>query len=222
MIQSSYVVKTISITADCENIIIKQNWIESYTYSTNSQYQGVIYGIYFVGVPSNCVVSNNFIHTYRYPGTNYSGTPYSIVMSKNQPSGLIVTNNVIWGDVSTYYTEHTNNILVSGAYYPSYNTATYNNIGCSTQYPLAGSNKQNVDMSTVFVNVTKYVDNGYILKAGSPAIGAGKNGEDCGAFGGGAPYLLSGLAPIPAIYEVTIQPYGTTVIPVNIKAKSHF
>jgi hypothetical protein len=143
-------------------------------------------------------------------------------MSVNSPSGLLVLNNVIWGDISTYYTEHTNNILVSGTYSPGYNSGTYNNIGSGTQYPTYGNNKQNVNMTTVFENVTKYIDNGYILKAGSPAIGAGTNGVDCGAFGGGAPYVLSGLAPIPAIYEVTIQPYGTTVIPVNIKAKSHF
>ena len=219
-IANSLIGKVISITVNCENIIIKQNWIDTYTATSSSNvYNGSIYAVSFTGVPTNCIISNNMIRAYK-AGT-YGGTPYSIVMYLNQPSGLLVSNNVIWGDVSTYYTEHTNNILVSGVYSPGYNTATYNNIGSGTQYPISGNNKQNVNMTTVFENVTKYIDYGYILKAGSPAIGAGTNGVDCGAFGGGNPYVLSGLPPIPAIYEVTIQPYGTTIIPVNIKAKSH-
>jgi len=41
------------------------------------------------------------------------------------------------------------------------------------------------------------------LKAGSPAIGFGEGGVDCGIFGGPNPYHLSGIPPVPAFYKLT-------------------
>jgi hypothetical protein len=41
------------------------------------------------------------------------------------------------------------------------------------------------------------------LKPGSPAIGKGLHGVDCGAFGGGVPYILAGMPPVPSIYSLT-------------------
>jgi hypothetical protein len=93
-----------------------------------------------------------------------------------------------------------------------------------TQYPDENNNQQNVDMTTVFVDYEKYIDNGYLLAPGSPAAGAGISGGDCGAFGngtGGDPYILSGMPEIPAIFDATVTPIGTSSLPVNIKASSH-
>lgn len=67
-------------------------------------------------------------------------------------------------------------------------------------------------------------DGRYRLKAGSPALGAGQLGGaavDCGAFGGPAPYVLSGMPPVPSIYSLTVPasvPAGTTSLPVSISA----
>ena len=78
-------------------------------------------------------------------------------------------------------------------------------------------------MSTVFVDHLSEVDNGLILNAGSPAIGAGYSGEDCGMFGGNWPYVLSGIPAIPAIFEIENSGIGTSTTPiqVNLKAKSN-
>jgi hypothetical protein len=46
-------------------------------------------------------------------------------------------------------------------------------------------------------------DERFKLKVGSPAIGVGIAGVDCGAFGGVNPYKLSGIPAIPAIYKLT-------------------
>jgi hypothetical protein len=100
----------------------------------------------------------------------------------------------------------------------------YFNLCNSTQFPAVNGNYQNVVMDSVFVDYDLYIDKGYFLKPNSPARNAGVNGGDCGAFGtdtGGQPYVISGMPPIPAIFEVSTQNYGEETIPVNIKAKSN-
>jgi len=48
-------------------------------------------------------------------------------------------------------------------------------------------------------------DGQYRLVAGSPAIDAGTNGQDIGAFGGASPYRLSGLPNLPRITGLTVD-----------------
>jgi len=81
-------------------------------------------------------------------------------------------------------------------------------------------------MTTVFVDLNGTLgysdDERYKLKAGSPAIGAGVSGVDCGAFGGVTPYVLSGLPPFPRIYEATIPgtAYSDKGLSCTIKIKA--
>ncbi|MCF8374316.1 MAG: hypothetical protein K9H64_22025 [Bacteroidales bacterium] len=217
---------TIYVNGNRSNIVIQQNWILSrlhdYSQTTYGNADGTIYGIYFSGTPFNSGVHNNFIRSYL--SHNY-GIAKSIYMGAyNSSIGLIINNNVIWGEMGTYYTSQYNNIILDGAYNNSSTDTKYNNICNSTQYPNTNNNQQNINMDSVFVDYDSYIDNGYLLKPNSPAIGAGMNGCDCGAFGdagGGIVYKLSGLPDIPAIFEATINITGTTQIPVNIKAKSN-
>jgi hypothetical protein len=130
----------------------------------------------------------------------------------------------MWGNITTYYTIQNNNILVSGDYNNGLGDLSSHNLCSATQYPATNNNQQNIDMETVFVDWDLYIDNGYILASGSPAIGAGLNGGDCGAFSSDAgddPYVLSGLPPIPSIFEATVTTIGVSSLPVNIKASSH-
>ncbi len=65
-------------------------------------------------------------------------------------------------------------------------------------------------------------DGRYSLAGGSPAIGAGENGSTCGAFGGSSRYILSGIPPVPLIYELTVPNTPVTSqsgLPVQIKVK---
>ncbi len=215
----------IFINDSIDNLTIQQNWIFSLWHPLGSYTSATIIDcIYYEGVNSGIEIRNNFI---RASNPGMYGEVKSISMAVNDTASEInIYNNVIWGNMTTYNTNQYNNIFVSGSKGGS-GDIMMNNIGSSTQYPstpAALNNLQNVPMDSVFVDYDLYIDNGYILKSNSPAIGAGINGGDCGVFGyhaGGVPYVLSGMPAIPAIYEASVTPNGTNNISVTIKAKSH-
>lgn len=97
----------------------------------------------------------------------------------------------------------------------------YNNIDAGDHFGTENGNQVNVDMSTVFVG-TGSTDGQWQLAAGSPAIGAGFNGVDCGMFGGPTPYVLSGIPSIPSIYIFDAPAIGSTAggLPVRLSVKS--
>lgn len=138
-----------------------------------------------------------------------------------------------------------NNIFF-GPTFGSYGTSNYfaNNIfsndSSSSSVPTGNSNQFSINMNTVYVagNSNPYNifsspaagmshDGQYQLAAGSPAIGAGDiNGTavDCGAFGGPAPYILSGMPNIPSIYSLTVPAQvndGTATMNISLSAASH-
>ena len=205
------------------NIIVQQNWIEVLITDNYSSYNGSVRAINFSGIPTNCVVQNNFLRAIPSTYGIANCIQLEIIDIAND---LKIYNNVMWGSLATYYTEQLNNILLNGSYNGGADLMMYN-LCNETQYPIDPPelyNQQNVDMSTVFTDHTKYIDNGFTLVPSSPAIGAGVNGGDCGVFSfdtGGYPYVLSGMPAIPAIYEATVEPIVGSSLPVNIKASSH-
>ena len=81
-------------------------------------------------------------------------------------------------------------------------TSAYaNNIFAGAPVPATNGNQINVDLGTVFVGGTG--DAQYQLAAGSPALGTGAGGADCGIFGGLEPYRLSGIPPVPSIFTLS-------------------
>ena len=90
----------------------------------------------------------------------------------------------------------------------------------------ANGNQYNVNMANVFVDYNDTqgysTDGKWQLKTGSPAIGAGINGVDCGVFGGVNPYVLSGIPALPHIYEAAISgtAYSNEGLSCTIKVKS--
>lgn len=140
----------------------------------------------------------------------------------------VVANNVLrafFSDCYSYYIGGNfynctveNNIFNKSCCQSFSSCLVRNNMAANTGYlPSGNGNQEGVDMSTVLVNKDcGWLDNGYQLKAGSPAVGAGYGGTDCGAFGGSTPYRLAVTPPIPSIYklEVPSTPAGNTM---NIK-----
>lgn len=160
----------------------------------------------------------NFYNSYIR--NNYIGsTNYGSFCSSNNT--LLVTQNV-FNAISLNNVMVTNNIITGNSSFP--NCFTSNNICSGTQLAAINGNQQNVDMNTVFVcwsNCTGFSDDGrYMLKTGSPAIGAGANGEDCGMYGGSFPYQLSGLPAIPAIYYFNYN-FNNASVNIDLKVKSH-
>lgn len=190
-------------SADVNNILILQNYVNtinsgSYNKMTNSVISNNIASqIYFNSSSGNLQIVNN-VCTYNY------GNP-----------------------INAYNASIANNIITSITYGIVENTgnAINNNIfaGAGTN---ANGNLYNVAMANVFVDFSgslNYSDDGkWKLKTGSPAIGAGVSGIDCGAFGGPTPYVLSGVPNLPHIYEATIPgtAYSNLGLACTIKIKS--
>jgi hypothetical protein len=59
-------------------------------------------------------------------------------------------------------------------------------------------------------------DGPFKLAVGSPAIGVGFGGVDCGAYGNTSPYLQAGLPPIPLITSFLTSALGNTTNPLTV------
>ncbi len=157
----------------------------------------------------------------------------------NQGNNNVVTNNIIGNGISSnngnQLTVFTHNVINAISSSPSTvtNAIVENNIfnntsspytfdNCTVQFNMsgaasvlpAGNNNQNsVAMANVFVNNSGADDVSFVLKAGSPAIGAGSSGANLGAFGGGSPFKLALQPAIPAIYKIQAPaaPAGNTL-----------
>ncbi|MBU0488966.1 MAG: hypothetical protein KKA07_05380 [Bacteroidetes bacterium] len=189
---------------NASNILILQNYLNA-TYGGSPS----------LNVPTGCsniLVHNNII---------IRGSGYDAIYNTGT-SGLQVSHNVIVGDVAVIQSTFTNNIMKSGTLTGSSNF--YNRNVCNaTQFPDDGNNLVNVNMQTVFDTTLTSVEAQYTLAAGSPAIGYGVGGADCGIFGGPDPYNFSGIPSIPAIFYFSAPSSGSesTGLPVHIKIKSH-
>lgn len=194
---------------DIYNIVIMQNFAYSTTGTTAYS-------------ANNILIANNFFRS-SVGGVN---------------SGVII-NNVIRSGISSSYSQIKNNIIyystsnpLGGTGYGDENYIAYNlisgvfHIGSNPPLPPGPGNQENVDMNTVFANYPGHhgpgVDSNWQLNPEGPAAGAGENGIDCGMFGGVTPYVLSGMAPIPRIYEADVPISGSSAsgLPVTIKVKS--
>lgn len=182
--------------ANVSDIAILNNYFETVWYH---------YSFSFGNTHSNILVANNYFAGYVNVSTNFSG---------------IFANNIFGSQIWINNSTLVNNIALNPVALA--NCITKNNIGNSTQFGDQNGNQQNISQQSLFVGPTgTSTDGQWQLKTGSPAIGAGEGGVDCGIFGGANPYKLSGLPPIPAIYDLNSQSLPSNTLNVNIKAKSH-
>lgn len=180
----------VTVGPNVSNIVVMQNYVK---YSAGGS---------LITISDN---ASNLLFSGNYLENTYSlGNTQGISMSSS--SSAIFENNVIYNGVTIYNSTFYNNILRAGGFVPD-NSVYTNNIGNDNQFGNQNGNQQYVNMANVFLG-TGSTDGQWQLKPGSPAIGAGTGGQDCGMFGGPNPYILSGIPPIPAIYEY-IQIYNT-------------
>ena len=198
----------ILIDANVENVSIIQNYAFSIETTSNSI------------VAKNLLIANNYIQEN---------------IDLNSISNAIITNNLIRYRLYAVY----NSLIKNNILYENHaqdvlcvnnggNNVSYNLIASAliTGGPYGQGNVGGVIMESVFVGYptqgTYSTDGRWQLKPQGPAIGAGEGGIDCGIFGGALPYVLSGLPPVPRIYEAIIPTAGSNVsgLPVIIKAKA--
>jgi len=191
-----------SAASRVSNLIIARNRLTFYFQFQNSNnvqfiqnYSLTGSGNISAGNNSNVYISNNVLSSYGFIATDDGVFENNIIISS---AGSSIHNFTVQ-----------NNITVTGTTQPFTNCTVRNNIGNSTQYGNLNGNQQNIVMTTVFEDLANASlqwseDSRYTLKAGSPAIGTGFGGVDCGIFGGPAnPYRLSGIPDIPSIYKLT-------------------
>ncbi len=174
--------------------------------------------------PTDLIFNNNICQKTLLWSTDIN-TPWEI---------LQCNNNVFDGPPNTQNlqfltSDFKNNILKSVNAGVNINNGTNTNLEynvgtLATQFGTANNNLVVPDMTTIFVGPSgQSTDGKYQLKPGSPASGNGSDGTDRGAFGGAVVskhYTLSGLAPIPVIYEVSTPGPTSTDLPVTIKART--
>jgi len=186
---------------------------------------------------SDIIISGNYdINSVNHNGSSNANLITNVLIYNNllgfvslnaQYSGVIANNILTSWSCTTYNFTIKNNICTTNSnsyiFNGSYNTI-YNNIAAtSLALPQGNGNQTSVSMSTVFVGSTGYSTDGqWQLANGSPALGAGLNGEDCGMYGGSTPYHLSGLPEIPSVYFLSAPSTSNgDTLPVTISVKTN-
>lgn len=206
------------------NITVSNCRIGSLTLSGDSN-NFFLSGSYIV---NNLVFSNLSEYTGAIVSNNYIG-------GFGQGSGttlVTLTHNIIAGSISlSYNCDFYNNILIgqnSTSRY--YNSIIKNNVFTVTQATLAGAGSP-VDGTNIFSALTtdlfigltgNTTDTQWRLKAGSPAIGAGTGGVDCGIYAGNTPYRPSGIQlgqPTITNFTVPASVQQNGVLNVKVSAK---
>jgi hypothetical protein len=210
----------IGFSSQVNNLLFRRNRVTSslnfYTGgSTNVQVmQCYIDGaVSQVSSHTNVLLANNII----VQGVNFDSDDNGTFQNN-----IVHATGIAYGSSFTNFTLRSN-IMVAGSII--LNTCLIeNNLGSSTQFGTATGNQSNIDMSTVFtgyptIGINSY-DGRYVLKAGSPAIGAGFGSVDCGAYGNTPAYVKSGMPDVPSIYKLSVPPIVTNnVLSVTVSTK---
>ena len=183
------------------NVQIIQNLLEGVYYSNS--------GHVFTGI----VLKNNII----------SGS-LNLSSSVTYPRTFsLVENNIFLRGSTLQASTFRNNILVGTSTFTIQASSIANNLTGSGQLPATNGN-QTYDASNLFVGKTgNSTDGQYKIKPGSPYLTAGYNNTQPGIFGGTTPYVLSGIPPVPSVYEFSADNFGSkqTGLPVQIKVKAN-
>lgn len=182
------------------NVVIKQSYI---------YYQATLNG-------NQVVFSNNVC-------------AYAEVTDGN--ASAVITNNVLTqnnGATNVWNSIFQNNIIRGTGFTYSFFSpveVSYNMTAGPGGIPAGNNNQFSVNMSNVFVNpgeAPQRSDKDFVLKAGSPAIGAGIGGIDMGGFGGSNPLVLGMQPAIPAITALSVPgANNTSTIQATFSAKSN-
>ena len=210
-------------TTICRNAVIHANYFRG-NYASIRGYDSSVGQIF-----DGWVITNNIMYRTATGDDSYVITALGNATIKNNVLIGSGSYNVAQSDMVVYYIENsvmTNNIVINvksatnGWAYV--NTATggntiENNIFGREFTSIFPNNTflNTTDLSTVFVN-SGGNDLAFRLCEGSPAIGAGENGMDCGAFAGDA-YVPSGLPLFYPYFTGVEIPAVTTDGKLNIK-----
>jgi hypothetical protein len=211
----------VTVSFNISDISIVQNYFVNATATTASAVAVSAYGF-----PSNFIFDNNICQ--RTLLLFYSTTTYTLLECKNN----VFDCPSISGSPSIKLNAGSfqNNILKTASATVNINGGTNQNVSynisasATGQFGTSNHNTVVTNMTTLFV-ASGTSDGKYKLKNNSPGSNNGSDGTDRGAFGGAAVsnrYTLSGLAPVPVIYDLTTSGVATPTdgLSVTISART--
>ncbi|MBN8587004.1 MAG: hypothetical protein J0L94_01645 [Rhodothermia bacterium] len=200
-----------SPSSTARKAVISQNWVYDYQGNYRGLYNimGTIdhnliaYGLH---IPLGSLVSHNVV-CYSNQCTSSSYNTYIL--------NSVIENNIFWG-------ANTNRVV------NAFGSVFRNNIFAHPSSVAVGNDASNVlennifsaVMSNVFEGTNTALDSSFRLKTGSPALAAGTDGVDIGAFGGVGAYALSVPPTVPLIYFFSTAVNASTSLPVEIRIVS--
>jgi hypothetical protein len=158
---------------------------------------------------TNATIANNIFLGRLTASANMSGEfVHNTVRNASADPAFTLSNMVVRNNIFDCVVTPGNNTFM-------------HNLFRTAPVPATNGNMVNVDMSDMFVGGT--ADGQWRLASGAAAIGAADDGSDCGAYGGSAPYRMSGVPPIPSIIGLT-APHTVDLgapLPVTLSARTN-
>lgn len=181
---------------------------------------------------SNLIINKCFIHSHRFttfPTENLEVTNCIFEATVSYMGGMnsLYRNNTFFNANLTISNAYiANNIFLGSNFTPTSCTIKYN-ISSGNILPAGNGNVNGVPANSLFVGGNSR-DGKHMLPSTSPARGAGEPiagiTPDCGAYGTPDPYRLSGIPPIPTIYELVVPasiPSTSSTLPVTVSTRSN-
>lgn len=176
---------------------------------------------------NKCLVGGFRFTTYQLENTEVTNCIFQTGFTFNTGRNSLMRNcafqNISVNITNTYMA---NNIFSGVNFNPTNCTIKYC-ISNANNLPAGNGNQINIAGSAVFVGGSS-MDARFQLPAVSPARNAGEpiNGvtPHCGPFGTDDPYRISGIPPIPTIYELTVPvsvPNTSSTMTITISTRSN-
>lgn len=186
--------KTGGITINASNITVSHNYIVGGVDINAGANNITISGNYATGIIRSFANMTSLLIANNYAG---GGISFSLSVT----TLAVVANNIIAVGGANYYLQNStieNNIFLAAgiAIGETLNSTIQNNVFVSaSQSGADATNVFSTAVASLFVGLPgNTTDTQWKLKAGSPAIGAGGGGTDCGMYGGYyPPYRISGI-----------------------------
>lgn len=174
------------------------------------------------------IINNN---TILYNSGSYTRVDlhYNYIFAIYDVKNSTISNNIIINQ--TTHTTTSDNVVTNWSYTTIYNTTVSDNNSINNNVLSTDADHAWADFPTnkfigakvedIFVNEGNQEEK-YRLKEGSPALGYGTNGVDCGAFDGLYPYVVNGRPQfVPYIYDAQIPNTPTDgKLNITLKIKS--
>lgn len=197
-----YLTNGINIESSINSMIVLQNYIEKYGISVS-------------------------LTSYSFSGAILKNNIFNSTLSINRYTNIprifaVVEHNIFLSNVMIDATSFRSNIIASASATVDVSSAAIqNNLTAGTQ--LSTSTGTQAYQGSVFVGLTganNSPDGQYKLKSDSQYLTSGYNNEQPGVFGGTEPYVLSGIPPIPTIYELQADAVANKQDGLNVTIKA--